>query len=81
MLQAGAVNPLLPLLQKKMNRFLRNLIDIASPSSPKNKRKDGRLKSAGTSKTYPPMSQKILMLLHGGRYVLDVVTLFMVFHL
>jgi hypothetical protein len=80
MLQAGAINPLLPLQQKRKIQLLSNLIDITSPLSLKNKKKDGRLKFTSTSKTCPPMSQKILMLLHGGRYVLDAVTLLMVLH-
>jgi hypothetical protein len=68
---AKAVIPLLPRQWKlAMNRLLPNLIDTAALESPKNRRKDGRQKFAGTSRICRLMSQKILILLRGGRYVI-----------
>jgi hypothetical protein len=55
--------------RKKTIRSPPNLIDTTSPLSLKNKRRDGKLKYAGTSKTSLLMLQKTPMSLHGGRYV------------
>jgi hypothetical protein len=78
--QARAAIPLLQRRRKTMNRLLPNSIDTALTSSPKNKKKDGRQKFAGTLKTCPLMSRKTPMSLGGGRYVIHAFSSSVVTH-